>query len=659
MRIIKLFFFVCCCLCIAVLPGCRNGKRNNTTIFTGSRTELGHERIGKAGGEIVIEKAGDPLDGLIIQVPENAFENNRDFAISYEEIKDHKLGKYFNPVSPLITISNGGGYSNELMTLTIPVNIAPDEFAMAFFYDPETGRLEGIPLLESDGKKVVVATRRFSDKSINKDVALAMQAAPPAPDEMDKIILTAAKEKDIRGDFNTGFDPGEDDFPSVNYGSTVAPKGHCEGQSLAAMWYHSEKTLKEKKAPLYQLLDNEGGEPTPKFWQDDVSALKFASMVQTDYDYTILFRLFLRAAELYGQVPFSDRLTMNAFRYAILLTNEPQFVGIFPNDPRYGHALIAYKIKNNALLVADPNFPGDKRNKIQYTESEKLFSSYMSGGTAANLGTAYSHIFYLGKSACFGWPTVEKHWKDLEDGKVGNGEFPEFTIVAMNKDVEFEPIEDGFNVYEGRLKLNARGGRYLTEVYGNRGNPLVFNIDGYYEVPSGKQSLGIVVLDENKRWVGFKRVNVVAEGGELAPPTSQRPTYGQVFLDLYVDGVKIPIDTTGFQLSLSAKYFGLRAYGFKPNQTDEDYLRDNIHVEVEGCNGLGIYNNATTTWHLGASDGSRYTATSGTVQIMRWAPAALEGSFSFTVTEQNVVLSTPKVKKIEGTFRYKGGYDNF
>ena len=130
----------------------------------------------------------------------------------------------------MITVDNGGGYSDELMYVKVPVKVPEGYFAMGFLYDEKTKQLEGMPLVASDANSITVATRHFSSFFIS-------------------MIEKALLKKDI----DSGFCPGIDDWQFTNYGSYIAPGGHCEGQSLSAMWYYCTQSRRQGCMPLRAL----------------------------------------------------------------------------------------------------------------------------------------------------------------------------------------------------------------------------------------------------------------------------------------------------------------------------------------------------------------------------------------------------------------------
>ena len=180
----------------------------------GTTTKLAGETVSPQGGTLVIEKSGSSLDGMQLTVPEGAYEAETTFDITETEIKTHDLGDLFTPVTPLITVENGHGFAAVPMQLTIPIKIADDEFAMGFYYDRETGTLEGIPATELTNGSITLLTRHFSE-----------------------IVVSKVRTDRIMDEVDTGFRPGRDDIQVPNYGSWLNPGGHCAGQTFCNIVY--------------------------------------------------------------------------------------------------------------------------------------------------------------------------------------------------------------------------------------------------------------------------------------------------------------------------------------------------------------------------------------------------------------------------------------
>ena len=409
----------CCLGCLGVLLVLALGvgalffwwaNRPSDLIALGSREKVSPRRMVSAEGVLTVNDPGSPINGLSIEVPEGAYEKDPPFKLSTRTIKNHQFGPGFNPITPLIHVDNGGAFAAEAMTVSVPIQISPDEFALAFFYDEKTGELEGIPLLELTGDKITLLTSHFSDFVITK-IPFAELADP---------------------NVDTGFAPGVDDWQFVNEGSSIAPGGHCSGQTLTAMWYYYEKFLGAGERRLYGRYDNNNyGFSTIDFQQDDSWGQRWASVVQVDqWDKGLAFY------RLWGLT--SDALTWYSFAYAMKLTGEPQYVSIGryvpeqdaqgqTKDVRKGHALVAYKIEGNRLWVADPNYPGETNRYISFENG--AFQPYASGDNARDIAAngvhVYPEIHYIAKTAMVDWNKIGVQYQRVLEGKAAEGFFPE------------------------------------------------------------------------------------------------------------------------------------------------------------------------------------------------------------------------------------------
>lgn len=394
--------------------------------------EILRQRIDPEGGILKVEDPKDPLKGLEIRIPSGAWKVPVELTLERRTIKGHDFGPLFSPVSPLIRVKNPGYLAEEPLEISIPVNVPEGSFGMAFFYNAEEGRLEGLIPLASEKDRVVAATRRFSD-----------------------VVVSVVSLDRVTGNLNidTGFRPGYDDWQFTNYGSWLAPKGHCAGQSATAMWYFYEKRLKGER-PLYGRYDNNHrGYGTLDFWRDDSWGYRLASVVQHEIDWDDMIYKSLR--KLMGM---SDLTTLMAFAYAMQLTEAPQFVGIVSEAPPSGHAIVAYRMEKDKLYVADPNYPGKER----FISFEKgHFLPYNSGANAQAIASgdevAYSKIGYFPLSRWMDWNAIGKRWEEVLSGKgkVGEDLFPPVKVEVLVKDggrFSWIPLVDNYATDEDTTK---------------------------------------------------------------------------------------------------------------------------------------------------------------------------------------------------------------
>ncbi len=369
---------------------------------------LEEKAIDTAGGVVEVSDSESMINGLKIEINKSSYSNSKKFKISTRQITSHRFGDKFTPITPLITIENGGETAKEPMLVTIPIQVAQDEFAMAFYYTKQ-GKLEAMPLIYQDNTKLIVATKHFTD-----------------------IVATKIKLEDLKNlDIDSGFKPKVDDWSFVNYGSQISPGGHCAGQVASMAYYYFEKKLKGE-ASLYTRFDNNHDIlKTPAFDRDDSIGIRLASVVQRegnwngyyfDYIYEYIHKnQYLSEAQIYY-----------SFAYAMLLTGEPQLMGIYvreqkPNETTLesGHAILAYRITKDRIMVADPNFPGKTELYIPF-DGQKI-GPYISKTAADEPDLQYNSFSLLGKTALFDWDRVGELFKEAEksaqESKIGDEYF--------------------------------------------------------------------------------------------------------------------------------------------------------------------------------------------------------------------------------------------
>jgi hypothetical protein len=514
----------------AASPGTTTGSSNSTAsgsaasirtgdITTGPEVDAAAHSIDAAGGIVGVSKPGDALDGFAIDVPPGSYSSNTAFKVSYASITGQTFGSDITPVSPMISVDNGGAYSDQIMYVTVPVKVPDDDFAMGFIYDATTKQLEGMPLEAVDADSVTVGTTHFSNFFVGM---------------ISRALLT--------NDIGTKFQPGKDDWQFTNYGSYIAQGGHCEGQSLTALWYYVTKP-DGANAHLYGRYDNNGNQPaTPDLWQDDSLGYRFCSVVQSDIkfgDFANTFWINLGGEavkkvsgvwKLVGVPGKGDEATWNLFAYTMLATHEPQLVAV-RSSAGGGHAMIVYGISGGNLLVADPNYPGNTERVINYADGK--FTPYNSGANKADIdagnGTAYDIIDYLGKSTVLSWASIAQRWTELQQGNIGNigtSSFPTYQIIWLDDKNVSHPLTDGYVSPNKLININTivnnikAGEKSATAVYRD-GKVLPWDANGNYELLPGVNKLGIYVCAKVPKvdkkgnaymaaeYVDFKYINVI------------------------------------------------------------------------------------------------------------------------------------------------------
>ena len=501
------------------------GGNNSGNIQVGETIEvITGQSIGTNGGKITVNKPGDKLDGLEITIPSNAFTQTKTFKVSYSEIKNHQLGQYFNPISPMISISYEGGYTNKPIEVKVPIKLPKDNFAMGFFYDEKTGKLEGLPIESLDSNYITVSTRTFSQSS-----SLGKSRGINDANSVGEMIISSISESTLKSQavIASGFQPGVDDWEFINYGSYIAPRGHCAGQSMTMMWYYYEKKLKGEQS-LFHRFDEVNEKTNPgKLWQDNPLGYRFASTIQEDFN----FDGWVTSLEWKQNFP---GLTFKAFAASILITGEPQFVLIRNSSGQGGHAMVVYKVNFNEgkLYIADPNYPnnrvaGDGSESIRTINLENgVLKPYETGLTAGAHSTTMDQIGYFGKTAYIDWGQMAKRWVEVENKTIGNDRFPAYDLM-VNQSVPV-PLQDGMTIDKDTLSVFCKStqcSQFLSGtdhlqvlwIYDNEGKRIAVSGStskgiAYVKIKPGLNKLGIYIMgaknDIAENYIDFKWFNI-------------------------------------------------------------------------------------------------------------------------------------------------------
>ena len=563
--IVLIFFIQSFCGCVQQ----NDGQVDIPTIIVGDSVTVASENIDNTGGTITVDNTGTFLDGLEIVVPEHAYSQSTSFAISYSPIENHTLGDYFNPISPLINIENGGEYADEIMTVTIPVEIPENHFAMAFYFDENTGELEGIPLVDEDENSITIVTRHFS-----------------------KITVSSIEIELLFDDIDTGFKHGVDDWQFTNYGSYIALGGHCSGQCIAAMYYYNK--LKEKrKTQLYGTYDNDGRveHKTPKLEYDDEKAYKLCSMLQEEQEWTTD-----KVWKLYDKQRTDDNDTWSflAFAYTMLKTGKPQFVAVYKyyanGTIEAGHALIAYRIElddttlNPVIYISDPNYPyseDDKKERsIMFNHSSNKFENYTSPTKAGNPSFNFTHIYYFGVTSFISWETVEWFWEDMEAGTIGKDSFPDYDLEIWSADDKaYIPFTDNYETTEEKVKIRINFKTDLANAelwyYDENAEHVDYGVyDSTFDtleveinLTMGSNKIGLCIRghETNKSkasYIGFDWITINKVVKDLGPQSARIVIFAQFDTatpgeEVYIEGKKItPIGGTKDRLYVKGELFG-------------------------------------------------------------------------------------------------------
>lgn len=449
------------------------GEINTGSLTLGESKMIMTQTVGPEGGEIIIDASDSPLHGLAIEIPAGAYPADTSFSISFQETIDHSFGADFNPQTPLIQINNGGVYAEKFLSLKIPIQVAVNNFAMAFIYDEQAGQLEGLPVLAQDAESITVATRHFS-----------------------KLIVSMIESEALDGNFFSAYMHRNHNWQFANNGSYVEPSGICAGMSLSAL-YAFDAT---GGSTLFEVYDNYNNQfkPTPGFHIDDTQALRLASIAQklevVESNPALTDSLTIQSTNPY--------LTYLSFSYALLVTGRPQLlVANSPND-RTGHAVILYGKVEDTFYISDPNDPVNART-LQFNRDTNTFSDYIAGGSAKDTKKyRFSQIYYVPKTSAIDWGRLGTYWGQFQAGNLsGDGYFPAYRLIA---EIEVEngenytlPLEPGFRTPAEKIKVHF-------EPVGFSGRATLYDdhTDSFGSIDGSRVEM--LELEEGDNWYGFE-----------------------------------------------------------------------------------------------------------------------------------------------------------
>jgi hypothetical protein len=461
-------------------------------LTVGAPRDLASQTIGASGG--TLEAAGFKLE-----FPEGALAGDRPVTVTQAPITAAETGGLVTPITPLYTVDGGNGALGAPVTVTLPATVPAGATAMAFSWDEAAGTLTPLVALTQDATSITAGATHFSG------ILGGIIEVPKVPEIVD-----------------SGFRPGTDDWRFTNYGSYVASGGHCEGQSLTALWYYLAQHRQGGASALNGLYDNNGAAAkTPDLDWDDSDGYRLASNVQVDplaneFTYEFLKDLMWGRAD--------GTLTYEAFRTAIALTGEPQLIRI-ASDNGGNHTMVVYRVTPNWLMIADPNFPGHTRG-IRYDAATGKLGPYSSGANAAEIAangaTSYTRFAYVPWRSAISEAAVAAHWTEFQNNAAGDSVFPGYTLRvltgkdAAGKDV-WAKLADGHRTTEKKLTITLTkltdGSSSTMRIYpGTSSTP--FGPDAFkqtIDLEDGENPLGIFVLGKvgnSWQYVDFVRLTV-------------------------------------------------------------------------------------------------------------------------------------------------------
>lgn len=499
------------------------------------------------------------IPGFSIQVPAGAFHEPVQFSVSCSRISDVQGPVDVTPASPLILVDNGGRRSRQPIRVRIPVDPSMVADTLPFIYHPDTGRLEGLPLLAVHSDSIETRTWHFSH-------LVGLQIVLP----MTHVFVS------------TDFFVGADTWPFANWGTFWEPGGICEGMSLTALWYRLHRRSPSGQK-LWSALDPVTPFQTPDFGLDDVRAQHFATHIQSTGNDAVGVALTgldgERGKHLTGDAKKKKEAEYYAWAWKtvvgdLLLTGEPQYVVIEDTGGEY-HGMVAHSasIADKRLFVYDPNVPTSAELFIQFTDNGPI-KPYLSAANAREAkdegAVPFVHFYQLFTNNVVDPEAFNASWQRFTTERL---QAPDYHLVEIDDSGrQIGPIGSHHTTAEKTLRVRLEEGGhtaamdlmvYRAQVRAGASNardvvPLNLDRDQVelsgIPLGDGDNELGFVILAENRQdikaglaWRDFRWVTV----STAAPATTEdgdAPTAGTIELILETDKVVV-----GTEVSFSVR----------------------------------------------------------------------------------------------------------
>ncbi|MGI6366750.1 MAG: hypothetical protein ACOX2L_00070 [Anaerolineae bacterium] len=519
------------CVWALLLAGCgapdspaRLGESNGEPggvhlhLKLGERVPILTQVVPEKGGWLLVDRLGDPLDGLELEVPAGSHDGPVTYSVSYRPIARDSDDSGMVLLSPLIQIDNGGQVAEAGVILKIPVYMYWRHFPAAWAWDEATGELEPLPVIQIEKSTVNIAART-----------------------LHQIVVTSHPYEPLEAlEVSTSFDPREDMWPFANTATWGAPVDLAWGMSAGALMAALDaETQPEAPAAATRYAAGPGeGVADPMIWQDDAQGLAIVTALQQVHDRARQGRSYDPLYELTRELAGSfhvrsprftiDQITFYDLKLALAVTGEPQLVNASVAGGELGTTLLAYGARGNSILVADPNDDPATAPERLLTLQYGRFHPYVSsapGVDGAPEERTYTEFSFVGQGAMSPWEEVQGAWAAGEAGD--QGVLPAFTLTAEERDgagglVRESPLEPGGALSTAQPALTVRASTesdaplrttLWTAQAGAGGQPSL-------SLQPGEQPVGVLVEglarwtdaagveQSGWRWLGFRWIRV-------------------------------------------------------------------------------------------------------------------------------------------------------
>lgn len=413
---------------------------------TGTMT-LGDQTVPVGGGTITVSRAGNPLDGLQIVVPAQAFAQPLRAVVQYGEPAPVPGRAGTIPITPPITISGDrGGLANAPLTIRVPARVARTAFPVAVIRNLTTGAFQTVPAIASDSATVTVLLQSFDG---------ALIAAPPTPSSSFGAVKRPAAMRSSNGpdedlqrfslqmiigavpydaltkELDTGYRPAVDNWEFDQLMSKLQPsQRYTNGLPLAAAWYFDH--FKASRGALLGRFQE-----TPGVELSNVQGMRLANELNMLRHFTAIGTYNGSVAALASYAKISDdSAKLLILKAAIHQTGRPQALQGFASGDFVSSTVLVYRVNGNVLDVTLGTSTQGAANAGTITLTNgtlrPLLFSIRDFDTGEQVPVNLSQYFLTGQSG-FSAAEMNALWQDVFAERVGEGKYPSWYLASSDE----------------------------------------------------------------------------------------------------------------------------------------------------------------------------------------------------------------------------------
>lgn len=223
---------------------------------TGPGGQQTTQSIGTAGGSVVIDWPGSPLNGAKLTLDPGALTSTTPLTLRSAPVTGVTLPAGITPLTPGLTISGASGPLKAAAALKLPIPTGNQgKLLMLAMADPITGKMTLLPTIRQDASSVTALLASMDagrvPTAIRTPSSRLLGLYPGALANQDEgpsslIFMAAINAELLNRDFDTGFRPGVDDwdfprmavpgFPFLDGDGIFAYAD--DGMVSTALWYY-------------------------------------------------------------------------------------------------------------------------------------------------------------------------------------------------------------------------------------------------------------------------------------------------------------------------------------------------------------------------------------------------------------------------------------